>query len=123
MLAALLPFISAPLMVLVSALVWMRVCKPPDEGKVLRALDELLREDSEALRGRGRGHPLRFRTAEQVRVRGLGFGLGVRSGRVRLVRLVRAATPRGYQLRLRVFADVANGCTLTRSMDVEVPKK
>lgn len=119
-LAVLLPFLSAPIAVLASVLVWLRLRRPADDRRIIAALDRILEEDSAALREARRADPLRFRTAEHVRLGGLALGWGLRPGRVHLVRTIRAATVAGYRLRLRAFARGTGGRTLVRSVDVEV---
>ena len=105
-----------------SWLTWRR--RRPPEGRIVAELDRLLAADSAALREAGPGaDPLRFTTVERVPVRGLGFGWGVRSGRVHLVRIIRAATPRSYRLRLRAFAPVIGGRVIVRSVDVDLPRR
>lgn len=99
---------------------WRRV----PEGRIVAELDRVLAADSAALRdATADSDPLRFATVERVPVSGLGFGWGVRSGRVHLVRVIRAATPRSYRLRLRAFAPVIGGRVIVRSIDVDVPRR
>lgn len=119
----LLSYLAAPLGLVASALIWLRLRPRPDERRILSALDRLLEEDSAALARVRRADPLRFRTAERLPLRGIGFGLGVRSGRADVVRVIRAATPRVYRVRLRAFVRVADGRTLVRSRDIDVPRR
>ncbi len=119
----LLSYLAAPLSVVASALVWLRLRERPNEGRILAALDRLLEEDSAALARKRRADPLRFRTAERVPLRGAFFGLGVRSSRADVVRIIRAATPRAYRVRVRAFVRVVDGRTLVRWRDVDVPRR
>lgn len=121
-LAVLISTVAAPLALTGSLFAWLRLRRGVDERQVIAALDRLLEEQSAALKRERRSDPLRFRTAERIRLPGLGWGLGVRSGRVDLVRVVRAATPSGYRLRLRAFARLLGGRTLVRSVDVDVDR-
>lgn len=120
---ALLPYLSAPLAVLAAMMVWWRMRRPRDDESILAALDRLLEEDSEVLRRERDGDPLRFRTAERVRLGGAAMGWGLRPGRVDLVRTIRAATGAGYRLRLRAFARGPGGRTLVRTRDVELRRR
>lgn len=121
-LGVLLPWVAAPLAAIGSILLWFRLRRSGGDRQLIAELDRVLEEQSAALQRERRSDPLRFRTAERVRLRGFGFGLGVRSGQVDVVRLVRAATPAGYRLRLRAFARLLGGRTVVRSIDVELPR-
>lgn len=112
----LIPFISAPL----AFLIWLRLRRGPDDRRVLDALDRVLTQDATQLQEARGADPLRFRTAERVRLGGVAMGWGLRPGRVHLVRTIRAATAAGYRLRLRAFARGAGGRTLVRTRDIEV---
>lgn len=122
-LGVIFPYLVLPLAACSSVLVWLRLWPKPDDRRVIAALDRLLEEQSAAMRRERRENPLRFRTAERVRLPGLGFGLGVRTGSADVVRIIRAATPRGYRLRVRAFARVVGGRTVVRSIDVDVPRR
>lgn len=119
-LGVLFSFFTAPLAVFATVLVWLGLRKAPDDRRLLDALDRILEEDSEALKQARTPDPLRFRTAERVRLGGIAMGWGLRPGRVHLVRTICAATKAGYRLRLRAFARGAHGRTLVRSREVEV---
>jgi hypothetical protein len=112
----LIPFISAPL----ALVVWLCLRRRPDDRLILDALDRVLEEDSTLLKEARGTDPLRFRTAERVRLGGVAMGWGLRPGRVHLVRTIRSATAAGYRLRLRAFARGAGGRTLVRTRDVEL---
>lgn len=123
MVAVILSRFAAPFALLASILVRLRLRRPPDDGRVVAALDKLLAEQAQVLRRESARDPLRFTTVERVSARGLAFGWGVRAGGIHLVRTIRAASANGYRVRVKAFARVSDGRTLVRAIDVELPRR